>query len=259
MTNVRALVAEAVGTFVLVGVGSLGVASAVLVGGQGSGPVLVILFVPLAFGLGLLAAIAIAGDVSGGHFNPAVTLAAVLDNRVRWTTGIAYAVAQVVGALAASLFILLVLSGEFVRGTVNQPGPIGASPLEQDLHAFAVEVVLTAIFVAVILTITARQSQQALFVIPLTLVMVHYAGIPISGASVNPARSLAPAVVSGTYDGLWVYLTAPFLGAIVGWAVFRLFNAPEEDEPIEPDLYEDEEEDLDELDDLDEEDEKLPA
>ena len=114
MINVRALVAEAVGTFVLVGVGSLGVASAVITGGQNAGLLVVILIVPFAFGLGLLAAIAIAGDVSGGHFNPAVTLAAVLDNRIRWTTGIQYAVAQAVGAFAASLFILLVLSADFV-------------------------------------------------------------------------------------------------------------------------------------------------
>jgi MIP family channel proteins len=251
MINVRALVAEAVGTFVLIGLGSLGVASAVIVGVQGSGPVLVILFVPFAFGLGLMAAIAIAGDVSGGHFNPAVTLAAVLDNRISWTTGLAYAVAQAVGAFAASLFILLVLSADFVRATVNQPGPIGASTLEQDLHAFAVEIVLTAIFVAVILTITAKRPQQSLFVIPLTLVVIHYAGIPVSGASVNPVRSLAPAVVSGTYDGLWVYLTAPFLGAIIGWGLFRLFNPSEEDASLDDDEYED-----DDLDD-DEDDEEL--
>jgi MIP family channel proteins len=250
MINVRALVAEAVGTFVLVGVGSLGVASALIVGGQSAVLLIVILIVPFAFGLGLLAAIAIAGDVSGGHFNPAVTLAAVFDNRIRWTTGIAYAVAQAVGAFGASLFIQLAVSADVVRATVNQPGPIGQSPLDQQLHAFSIEIVLTAIFVAVILTITARQAQQALFVIPLTLIGIHFAGIPTSGASVNPVRSLAPAVVSGTYDGLWVYLTAPFLGAIIGWGLYRLFNRPDQDEPIEPDLYED-------GDELDEDDEEL--
>jgi aquaporin Z len=254
MINVRALVAEAVGTFVLVGMGSLGVASAVIVGGQNSGPVLVILFVPFAFGLGLLAALAIAGDVSGGHFNPAVTLAAVLDDRVRWTTGVGYALAQGVGAFAASLFILLVLNGDFVRATVNQPGPIGQSPLEQDLHAFAVEIVLTAIFVAVILTVTARRPPAAMFVIPLTLVAIHFAGIPVSGASVNPIRSLAPAVVSGTYDGLWIYLTAPFLGAILGWGLFRLLNPVDEDEGLEEDEFE-EDDDLEE----DDEEELEPA
>ena len=250
MINVRALVAEAVGTFVLVGVGSLGVASAVITGGQNAGLLVVILIVPFAFGLGLLAAIAIAGDVSGGHFNPAVTLAAVLDNRIRWTTGLLYAAAQAVGAFAASLFIELVLSADFVRATVNQPGPIGQATLDQELHAFSVEIVLTAVFVAVILTVTAKRPQAALFVIPLTLIAIHFAGIPVSGASVNPVRSLAPAVVSGTYEGLWVYLTAPFLGAIIGWGVFRLFNPPEDDDTLEADEY-------DEDDDLDVDDEEL--
>ncbi len=225
--NWRALVAEAVGTFVLVLVGSLGVASAVLIGGQGSGSVLILLIVPFAFGLGLMAAIAIAGETSGGHFNPAVTLAAVLDARLRWTAGLAYAVAQGVGAFAASGFILLVLSSDFVRATVNQPGPLGSSTLEQDLHAFAVEGVLTAIFIAVILTVTSRQPGNSLFVIPLTLVAIHFAAIPVSGASVNPIRSLAPAVWTGTYGSLWVYLTGPFVGAILGWGLFKLLNPPE--------------------------------
>lgn len=239
--NWRALVAEAVGTFVLILVGSLGVASAALIGGSGSGPVLILLVVPFAFGLGLMAAIAICGDVSGGHFNPAVTLGAVLDGRLRWTSGIAYALAQAVGAFAASGFILVVLSADFVRATVNQPGPVGNSPLEQDLHAFAVEIALTAIFVAVILTVSSRHPGKSLFVIPLTLIMIHFAGIPVSGASVNPIRSLAPAVWTGTYDGLWVYLTAPFLGAIVGWGLFRLLNTPGEagEEDLEDELEED--------------------
>jgi aquaporin Z len=88
--------------------------------------------------------------------------------------------------------------------------------------------------VAVILTVTSRAPSRAIIVIPLTLIAIHFAGIPISGASVNPVRSLAPAVVSGDYDGLWVYVTAPFLGAIVGWGLFRLLSpsgdTDEEDE-----------------------------
>ena len=226
--NWRALVAEAAGTFVLVGMGSLGVASALLFGGQDFGLPLILMVVPFAFGLGLLAAIAIFGEVSGGHFNPAVTLAAVLDRRLRWTDGIAYAVAQAVGAFAASGFILVVLAPNFVRATVNQPGTTGGSALETELHAFAVEVILTAIFVAVILTVTARQPGKSLFVIPLTLIAIHFAGVPVSGASVNPIRSIAPAVWSGSYDGLWVYIAGPFLGAILGWGLFRLLYPADE-------------------------------
>ena len=242
--NWRALVAEAVGTFVLVGMGSLGVGTAFLMS-SGQSFVLMIV-VPFAFGLGLMAAIAIAGEASGGHFNPAVTLAAVLDGRTRWTTGVAYAVAQAIGAFAASLFVLLVLAKEFVGATVNHAGTIAQDVLTNEVHAFATEIVLTAIFVAVILTVTSRASSHAIFVIPLTLVAVHFAGIPISGASVNPIRSLAPAVISGDYEGLWVYLTAPFLGAIVGWGLFRLLNPPgdvgaeESEDELDEDYVEDE-------------------
>jgi MIP family channel proteins len=234
--NWRALVAEAVGTFVLVGVGSLGVASSVIVSGGSGILLLVYLTVPFAFGLGLMAAIAIGGDVSGGHFNPAVTLAAVLDGRLRWVDGLAYAVAQAVGAFAASGFILLILSSEFVRATLNQPGPIGQSSLETELHAFSAEVVLTAIFVAVILTVSSRDPGKSIIVIPLTLIAVHFAGIPVSGASVNPIRSLAPAAWTGTYDSLWVYLTAPFAGAVLGWGLFKLLNPPDEGGVEEEDL-----------------------
>jgi glycerol uptake facilitator-like aquaporin len=165
-----------------------------------------------------------------------VTLAAVLDSRLRWTAGLAYAAAQAVGAFAASGFILLVLSSDFVGFTVNQAGPIGQSELDSQLHAFAVELVLTAVFIAVILTVSTRDPGKSIIVIPLTLVVIHFAGIPASGASVNPIRSLAPAVWTGTYGGLWVYLTAPFLGAILGWGLFKLLNPPDEEGEEEDDL-----------------------
>jgi aquaporin Z len=238
--NVRALVAEAVGTFVLIAMGSLGVGTAFLMSSGQS--FVLMLVVPWAFGLGLMAAIAIAGEASGGHFNPAVTLASVLDGRTRWTTGLGYVVAQAIGAFAASLFILLVLAKEFVGATVNHPGSIAQDALTNQLHAFATEIVLTAIFVAVILTVTSRAPSRAIIVIPLTLIAIHFAGIPISGASVNPVRSLAPAVVAGDYDGLWVYVTAPFLGAIVGWGLFRLLSpSGDTDEEDEDDEFDDEE------------------
>jgi aquaporin Z len=219
--NVRALVAEAVGTFILVGVGSLAIASA-LIFGQGQASFLIGLMVPFGFGLALLAAIAVAGHVSGGHFNPAVTLAALLDRRVDVVTAIGYLVAQIVGALAASLSVRLLANAAFVDATRNQVGPFG------DWSAFATEVILTAVFVAVILTITRTQPTHAILVIPITLVVIHFAGIPLSGASVNPVRSLAPAVVAGDYTALWIYLTAPFVGAIIGWAVYWFLTPPDE-------------------------------
>jgi MIP family channel proteins len=227
--NARALVAEAVGTFTLVFFGSLGVATYVIVTqGQGA-PLYALVILPFAFGLGLMAAIGLAGHASGGHFNPAVTLAAVLDGRLDWMGGIGYVIAQAVGAFAASIGILLVSTMSIVAASVNQPGPTAEAQIDMELHAFAVEVILTAVFIAVILTVTRKSPNQAIVVIPLTLFAVHMVGIFISGASVNPIRSLAPAVVSGTYTSLWVYLTAPFVGAVVGWGLYRFLTPPDDE------------------------------
>ncbi len=252
--NIRALVAEAVGTFILITFGSLGVATVVLLTGGEGNAIFASLIVPFSFGLGLLAAIAIGGHASGGHFNPAVTLAAVLDGRLPWKEGIGYGVAQVLGGLAASLGILITTSSGIVQATVNVPGPTAAGQLAQELHAFSIEAVLTAIFVAVILSVTIKAPGQAILVIPLTLVAIHYAAMHLSGASVNPVRSLAPAVVSGTYTSLWVYLSAPFVGSILGWALYRFLTPAEEEEPVvDDDPFEDDE--VSELDELDEADE----
>ncbi len=210
--DIRKLLAEAVGTFVLVGMGSLAIVSSAVLGG---GPVLVV--VPFGFGLGLLAAIAITGHISGGHYNPAVTLGALLDRRIEIADAIGYVIAQVVGAAAASAMILVVADRATVAATRNLPSI-------SDSGAFVVEVALTAIFIAVILTVTRRAANHAAFVIPLTLAAVHFAGIPLSGASVNPARALGPALIAGDLTSIWIYLTAPFVGAVVGWVVFRVLS-----------------------------------
>lgn len=228
--NIRAMVGEVLGTFILVFVGSLGVASlAVITGGEGS-PFVAVMTLPFAFGLGLMAAIAVSGPASGGHFNPAVTLAALFDGRIDWKNAIGYVVAQVAGALLASLGILLMTTKSIVEASVNAPGPLAEAVFDQEIKAFSAEVILTAIFVAVILTVTRKAPDVAIIVIPLVLVVIHFVGIQISGASVNPARSLAPAVVTGTYQSLWVYLTAPFIGAVLGWAAYRFLNPPDADD-----------------------------
>jgi aquaporin Z len=212
--DTRKLIAEAVGTFILVGMGSMAILAT---GAMAGSPALVV--IPIGFGLGLLAAIAVAGHVSGGHFNPAVTLGAFLDKRIDLTNAVGYLVAQVVGAVAASLVILAISDRAKVAGTKNMPGAAG------DMTAFVAEVVLTAIFLAVILTVTKKAVDQALFVIPLTLLAIHAVGIPFSGASVNPARALGPAIVSMDFAAIWIYLTAPFVGAAIGWLVYRVLSA----------------------------------
>jgi aquaporin Z len=210
----RKLIAEAIGTFILVGMGSM---SILATGAMAGSPALVV--IPIGFGLGLLAAIAVAGHVSGGHFNPAVTLGALVDKRMDAAGAAGYVGAQVVGAVAASALILAISDTASVAGTKNMPGAWG------DTGAFVAEVVLTAVFVAVILTVTKKAADHALFVIPLTLLAIHAVGIPFSGASVNPARALGPAIVSMDFAAIWIYLSAPFVGAAIGWAVFRVLSA----------------------------------
>jgi aquaporin Z len=208
--DARKYLAELVGTFILVVVGSMTIVAAGMMGT----PIQAV--VPFGFGLGLLAAIQSAGYVSGGHFNPAVTLGALLDRRIDVMNAVGYVVAQVIGAIAASGFVLLIASQQAVRDTAS------SFPDGRMVQGLAVETLLTAIFVLVILTVTKRAPNHAAFAIPLTLTVIHFAGIPFSGASVNPARSLAPALVGGNLDGnIIVWIAGPLLGAVLGWAVYR--------------------------------------
>jgi len=213
--DARKYLAELVGTFILVGVGSLAIAAANAM----SVPVLIV--VPFGFGLGLLAAIQAAGHVSGGHYNPAVTIGALLDGRIEPMNALGYIVAQVVGAIAASAFVLFVAGQDAVKQTAS------GFPEGRMINALGVEIVLTAIFLLIILTVTKRAPCQAAFAIPLTLTVIHFAGIPFSGASVNPARSLAPALVGGTLDAnILVWIVGPIVGAAIGWAVYRALDDP---------------------------------
>ena len=213
--NAQKYLAELVGTLILV----LGGAMSIVAANALEAPILVV--VPFGFGLALLAAIVAVGDVSGGHFNPAVTLGALLDRRIEVLDALGYVVAQLIGAIGAAGILLLLTSQAEVAGTANNPGPAVSGDA---IRAFGAEVLLTAIFLLVILTVTKRAAALAPLAIPLTLTAIHLAGIPFSGASVNPARSLGPALIGGDLGNIWVYLTAPFVGAAIGWALFRAFD-----------------------------------
>jgi len=209
--DTRKLLAELVGTFVFFLIGLMSILSTKAFPG---GPDLLV--IAFGFGLGLFAAIHIAGAVSGGHFNPAVTLAAVLDKRLDPMTGVGYVVAQLIGGIAAATFVLVMSNQAAVAGTVT-----GHPASVSDIQAVVIEAVFTAIFIAVILTVTKLDPGKAGFVIPLTLVVIHLALVPITGSSVNPARSLASALVGGDLTSIWVYIVGPLIGAAGGWAVYR--------------------------------------
>ena len=209
--------AELVGTFILVFFGSMSVLAALAT----EGPVMII--VPFGFGLGLLAAIFAVGHVSGGHFNPAVTLAMWLDKRTTSSDLIGYWIGQFLGAILASGVVLVIADTAAVQATVNRHTSSGSGLL--------LEAVLTLVFVMVILASTRTVPQLAGIVIPLSLVAVHLAGIPFSGASVNPARSFGPALIGGDFSGFWIYIVGPFAGAAVAWVFSRMFGGDEEPTP----------------------------
>lgn len=203
--------AELLGTFVLVFVGT----TAVVASGRADAPVLLI--AALAFGLALLAGLYAFGEVSGGHFNPAVSLAMFLDRRMSGEDLIGYWVSQFLGGILAALILLLATSQDDVAATATVPGPDGSGT------AFLLELVLTAVFILVILqaSVSGRFGSSALVAIPLTLAAVHLAAVPFSGSSVNPARTFGPDLIGNEWEGIWLYFIGPLLGATVAWAVHR--------------------------------------
>ncbi len=213
--NARRYLAELLGTFLFFVIGMSSVQAVGALGG--AAPLLVV--VPLGFGFGLLAAIFAFGHISGGHFNPAVTIAMVLDGRTTPTDAVGYIVSQVIGAIGASGLILVLWNQAAVAATITAPGS-GFS----DIQALALEIVLTVIFLLVILTATLHAATHAALAIPLSLVAVHLAAVPFTGASVNPARSIGPALLGGDLSTLWIYLVAPVIGAVLAALLYRAAN-----------------------------------
>jgi MIP family channel proteins len=211
MGKTQKYLAEALGTFTLVGIGSFAIVSA-----GGAGQPAGVVEIAFGFGLALLAGLYAFGEVSGGHFNPAVSLAMFLDRRLEMDDLVGYWVAQFAGAIGASLVVLIAYDDSTVAATTTQPSDTWA--------AIVVEVMMTALFVAVILqsTKSERVRGTALIAIPLTLLAIHVAIIPISGSSVNPARSFGPALVGTEFHDYWIYLIFPTVGAVVGWIVHRV-------------------------------------
>ena len=203
--------AEVFGTFVLVFAGTTAIVGSIR---SGIPPLLI---APFAFGLALLAGLYAFAEVSGGHFNPAVSLGLYLDRRIDTSDLIGYWLAQFIGAILASLLLLVASSKAAVAATTTRP-------TAGDGAAFVMELTFTAIFVLVILhsSKSERYGGTALVAIPLALLAIHFAAIPFSGASVNPARTFGPALVGNYWHGIWIYFTAPPLGAIIAWFVYRV-------------------------------------
>jgi aquaporin Z len=194
---------------VLVGLGTAAIIAATAGAGDAIG-------VSLAFGLALLVGLFTVGHISGGHFNPAVSLALYLDRRLALGGMAGYWVSQAAGAVLASLTLSCV-GRDAVAATVNVVNEAAVSTA----GGYVTEAILTAVFVLVILVVTRAASSATFFVIALALTSVHLAGIPLTGASVNPARSLAPALVAGEWANFGVYVVGPLVGAVVAFVLFR--------------------------------------
>ena len=208
--TVKKMVAEIIGTFVLV---LFGTGTAVLGGGiEGVG----ILGISMAFGLSIVAMAYCIGTVSGCHVNPAVSIAMFVNQRITATELGFYIVGQVIGAVLASFVLKLFLSMSNL--SLSNFGQNGFGNLGAD-GAFLVEFILTFVFILVIIVVTGRNgnAQLAGLVIGFTLVLIHLLGIPLTGTSVNPARSLGPAIFAGgeALSQLWVFIVAPIVGGVV--------------------------------------------
>jgi aquaporin Z len=202
----RRLFAEAVGTFALVFAGT----GAIVIDDQTHGAVSHV-GVGLTFGLIVLAMIYALGDVSGAHLNPAVTVGFFAARRLERRWVLPYVASQCVGALIASVVLRIMFP---VHPDLGATLPAGGS-----LQSFALEAILTFILMLVILSVSTGSKEKGVLagvaVGSVIALEALFAG-PISGASMNPARSLAPAVVAFRLDYLWVYLTAPVVGALAG-------------------------------------------
>jgi MIP family channel proteins len=201
----QALVAEGIGTFALVFAGC----GAIAVGTLGDAGV------AAAFGLAIMTMIYALGHVSGAHFNPAVTAAFAVGRHFPVTRVVPYWAAQVAGAISAAL-VLRVSLGDVPLGVTQPSGT--------DAQALVWEAILTFFLMLVIVAVatdTRAVGQAAAIAIGGTVALGALVGGPVTGASMNPARSIGPAVVSGDLSNLWIYLVAPPVGAIAAVLVYR--------------------------------------
>lgn len=204
--------AEMIGTFALVFAGC----GAVMVD-QMTGGTISHTGIGLTFGLVIMVMIYATGHICGAHFNPAVTIAFAVCKRFSWRQVPAYIAGQCVAAIAAALLLRAIL-GDFAHmGATAPAGSIGQS--------FALEVVIT-FFLMFVITAVATDSRavgiMAGWAIGGTVCLCAMFAGPISGASMNPARSLGPALVASSLDDLWIYIAAPVLGAVLGAVAYKL-------------------------------------
>jgi aquaporin Z len=222
MGDLRKYIAEGIGTFALVFVGC---GSAVI-----AGRYIGYLGISLAFGLTVLAMVYAIGHISGCHINPAITIAMLVSRKINMKDTIFYIFFQCVGAIVAALVLFMIASGapgySLAENGLGQNGYGDLSPAGYALMAcFLAEVVLTALFLIVIFGSTSKRAPEGFagMSIGLSLVLIHLIGIPITGTSVNPARSLGPALVVGgeALGQVWLFWVAPIIGGVIAAVIWK--------------------------------------
>ena len=219
--------AEFIGTAVLV---IFGCGTAMLVGcdaSAGTG----YLLTALAFGLAIVAEAYCIGNVSGCHVNPAVSLGFLLSKQMSFKDFIGYIIAQILGAFSGSLILMAIFT---LGGVEDKTGAFGSNGLagvsESPIAGLLVEIVLTFVFVLTIMGVTSKKANHGSFgglVIGLTLTFVHILGIGLTGTSVNPARSIGPAIVAmmngnaAPMGTLWIFIVAPLIGGALAAFCYR--------------------------------------
>jgi aquaporin Z len=242
--NPRSLFAELLGTAILV---FFAVGTATLSFGfkiTGASTSAGVIATALAFGLVLLVLVYAIGPISGCHVNPAVTIGFLVARRISLSDAIGYWIAQFAGAIAgaAALFGVVHDTPHYSKTTIGLGTDGYGSHSMVGLNgssAFIVEIILTFLFVFVILSVTRRASNAMVagLVIGLSLTLVHLIGIPLDGTSVNPARSLGPALFVGgaALSQLWVFIVAPLVGGVLSAIVYVvLYPKGEEEASVEP-------------------------
>jgi aquaporin Z len=217
--------AELIGTFVLVFIGS----SSVIFAGHAIG----FLGIAFAFGLSVLVMVYAIGPISGCHINPAITIAMLVAGKISVKDTIGYIIAQVLGAVIASGLVMIIAKGmpgyDIAVNGLAQNGYGDLSPGKFSMQSALIsEIVLTFIFLIVIFGATAKSASAGFagLAIGLSLVIIHLAGIPIDGLSVNPARSLAPAIFVGgeALSQVWLFIVAPIVGGIIAAVVWKMMG-----------------------------------
>ena len=223
---IRKFISELVGTMLLVifGCGTAVAANQIAEKVVYYPTVFTTLIIALAFGLILLALCYTIGKVSGCHVNPAVSVAMAINKKITIIECVEYIAAQIIGGILGASVLALLFNSYDALGA-NGFGELSVMNTEM-IPALIIECVLTFVFVLTVLCVTSRKedSPNSGIIIGLTLTLVHIFGIPFTGTSVNPARSIGPALLTGTdlvVDQLWVFIVGPILGALIAALFFR--------------------------------------